>query len=301
MTTSYHEDQNGLTGNSQGSQTELNKGRITHMVEGKSTTTFDHLMNFMTTYVQHNQVDPKDLPDVFERVKSVVFDTMNDAAEAETTEEAAPRRGRRGRQTRTLVRADASDETATAAESQEALPFLAVVGTEPAKKRGRPRKDAAAETAKPVQSSDPSKQSADPSKSGYKFAHISRIPVMDPEDAIKDDTIINLIDGVEQKMLKRSLNTKYGMTPEEYRIHFNLRPDYPVTAPNYSLRRQEIMKHTIKSRAAQASEASTPVASEEAERPRRGRPPKSASAPKANEAKAVKRARRASNEESKAA
>lgn len=57
---------------------------------------------------------------------------------------------------------------------------------------------------------------------------------MKPEDAIKPNEIICLIDGQGRKMLHRHLKSKHGMTPEEYREWFNLPDDYPMTAPGYS-------------------------------------------------------------------
>jgi len=56
----------------------------------------------------------------------------------------------------------------------------------------------------------------------------------DPEDAIEDDQIRCLIDGVGRKMLTRYLRQKYGMEWDEYLEMFNLRKDYPTVAPKYS-------------------------------------------------------------------
>jgi predicted transcriptional regulator len=36
--------------------------------------------------------------------------------------------------------------------------------------------------------------------------------------------------------------TAYNMTPEEYRAKWGLRPDYPMVAPNYAQKRQELAK-----------------------------------------------------------
>ena len=41
-------------------------------------------------------------------------------------------------------------------------------------------------------------------------------------------------------MLKRHLMTAYGMTPEEYRAKWGLKPDYPMVAPSYARKRQEL-------------------------------------------------------------
>ena len=47
------------------------------------------------------------------------------------------------------------------------------------------------------------------------------------------DHIISLIDGKPYKTLRRHL-TRYGLTPEQYRERFGLKPDYPMTSQNYS-------------------------------------------------------------------
>lgn len=55
------------------------------------------------------------------------------------------------------------------------------------------------------------------------------------------DHIISLIDGKPYKMLRRHLST-HGLTPEEYRARYNLKPDYPLVAPNYSQARSNMAK-----------------------------------------------------------
>ncbi|HTV71016.1 MAG TPA: MucR family transcriptional regulator [Rhizobiaceae bacterium] len=55
------------------------------------------------------------------------------------------------------------------------------------------------------------------------------------------DHIISLIDGKPYKALRRHLTT-HGLTPEEYRARYNLRPDYPMVAASYSEQRREMAK-----------------------------------------------------------
>lgn len=55
------------------------------------------------------------------------------------------------------------------------------------------------------------------------------------------DHIISMIDGKPYKTLRRHLATN-GMTPEEYRARYNLKADYPMTAPNYSDARRAMAK-----------------------------------------------------------
>jgi predicted transcriptional regulator len=67
-------------------------------------------------------------------------------------------------------------------------------------------------------------------------------PAVPVKKSITDDYIICLEDGKKMKMLKRHLMTSYNMTPEQYREKWALSPDYPMVAPNYSLKRQRLAK-----------------------------------------------------------
>jgi len=69
-------------------------------------------------------------------------------------------------------------------------------------------------------------------------------PAVPIKESITPDFLICLEDGEKLVMLKRHLRTKYNLSPEEYRIRWNLPPDYPVVAPNYSKRRSSIAKAT---------------------------------------------------------
>ena len=60
--------------------------------------------------------------------------------------------------------------------------------------------------------------------------------------SVTDDYIVCLEDGRKLKMLKRHLMTAYGMTPEQYRAKWGLKPDYPMVAPSYSAQRQTLAK-----------------------------------------------------------
>jgi predicted transcriptional regulator len=55
------------------------------------------------------------------------------------------------------------------------------------------------------------------------------------------DHIISMIDGKPYKTLRRHLST-HGMTPEEYRERYNLKPDYPMVAESYSESRRAMAK-----------------------------------------------------------
>ena len=55
------------------------------------------------------------------------------------------------------------------------------------------------------------------------------------------DHIISLIDGKPYKTLRRHLSG-HGLTPEQYRERYHLKPDYPMVAENYSAARRAMAK-----------------------------------------------------------
>jgi len=67
-------------------------------------------------------------------------------------------------------------------------------------------------------------------------------PAVPIEDSIKPDYIVCLEDGKRLKMMKRYLRTKYNLSPEDYKKRWNLPPDYPLVAPNYAQKRQELAR-----------------------------------------------------------
>jgi len=77
---------------------------------------------------------------------------------------------------------------------------------------------------------------------GEENTSVELTPAVPIKKSITDDYIICLEDGKKLKMLKRHLMTAYGMTPEEYRAKWGLKSDYPMVAPNYAAKRQELAK-----------------------------------------------------------
>lgn len=80
------------------------------------------------------------------------------------------------------------------------------------------------------------------------------------------DHIISLIDGKPYRTLRRHLSG-HGLTAEQYRARYNLKPDYPMVAESYSEQRRAMaMKIGLgqKGRAAKAAVAEAP-----AEKPKR--------------------------------
>ena len=67
-------------------------------------------------------------------------------------------------------------------------------------------------------------------------------PAVPIRRSVTDEHIVCLEDGKELKMLKRHLKTAYDMTPDEYRAKWGLPSDYPMVAPAYARKRQELAK-----------------------------------------------------------
>ncbi|WP_294393503.1 MucR family transcriptional regulator [uncultured Sphingomonas sp.] len=67
-------------------------------------------------------------------------------------------------------------------------------------------------------------------------------PAVSIRSSVKPDHIICLEDGKKLTMLKRYLQTNYGMTPQEYRAKWKLPADYPMVAPNYAEKRRDLAK-----------------------------------------------------------
>ncbi len=80
-------------------------------------------------------------------------------------------------------------------------------------------------------------------------------PAVPVKRSVTDDYIVCLEDGRKLKMLKRHLMTSYGMTPDAYRARWGLKPDYPMVAPNYAKKRQELARLTGLGRKPQSPEA----------------------------------------------
>ena|SRR3990167_1745855 len=79
------------------------------------------------------------------------------------------------------------------------------------------------------------------SKNSFILASRSE-PAVPIEESIQPDYIVCLEDGKRMKMLKRHLKTSYNMTPDQYRERWSLPANYPMVAPNYAVKRQNIAK-----------------------------------------------------------
>jgi predicted transcriptional regulator len=56
------------------------------------------------------------------------------------------------------------------------------------------------------------------------------------------DYIVCLEDGKKLKMLKRHLQTSYGLSPDAYRAKWHLPRDYPMVASSYAALRSTLAK-----------------------------------------------------------
>ena len=71
---------------------------------------------------------------------------------------------------------------------------------------------------------------------------VAGAPAVPIRRSLTDEHIVCLEDGKKLKMLKRHLMTDHGLTPEEYRARWGLKPNYPMVAPIYSAQRQLLAK-----------------------------------------------------------
>jgi predicted transcriptional regulator len=69
-------------------------------------------------------------------------------------------------------------------------------------------------------------------------------PAVPVRRSIRDDHLICLVCGKQQKVLRRHLAIAHQLTPEAYREQFGLKPDYPMAAPSYSRQRSEMARRT---------------------------------------------------------
>ena len=73
-------------------------------------------------------------------------------------------------------------------------------------------------------------------------AAITLQPAVPVKKSVFPDFIVCLEDGQKLKMLKRHLETSYGLTPNQYRMKWRLPHDYPMVAPNYATKRSTLAR-----------------------------------------------------------
>ena len=67
-------------------------------------------------------------------------------------------------------------------------------------------------------------------------------PAVSIRKSLKDDHLICLECGKKFKSIKRHINASHGLTPDEYRTRWDLKPDYPMVAPAYAATRSNLAK-----------------------------------------------------------
>jgi predicted transcriptional regulator len=67
------------------------------------------------------------------------------------------------------------------------------------------------------------------------------VPAVPIRKSITPEFLICLDDGRKFKSLKRHL-ASLGLTPDKYRLKWNLPSDYPMVAPNYAAKRSALAK-----------------------------------------------------------
>jgi predicted transcriptional regulator len=71
---------------------------------------------------------------------------------------------------------------------------------------------------------------------------VCRRPAVPVDESITEDYLVCLNDGQKVRALKRYLQRKYAMSPEQYRKMWGLPKEYPMVAPSYSALRSKIAK-----------------------------------------------------------
>jgi predicted transcriptional regulator len=80
---------------------------------------------------------------------------------------------------------------------------------------------------------------------------MQRVPAVPADQSVTRDHIVCLDDGCQLKTLKRHIRCKHSLSPDEYRVRWNLPSNYPMVAPSYSNLRSSIAKR----KAARAGES----------------------------------------------
>ena len=109
-----------------------------------------------------------------------------------------------------------------------------------------------------------------------------RKPAVSARQSVHPDYVVCMDCGWKGSVLRRHLTAAHGLTSDEYRARWHLKPDHPVTAPGYSERRSTMAKQNGLGRG--RTEFAETMAMPETEaaaqpRPKRQRPPKSAATP----------------------
>jgi len=95
------------------------------------------------------------------------------------------------------------------------------------------------------------------------------VPAVSVRRSVQRDVVICLDCGWKGKMLRRHLNTRHGLSAEQYLRRWNLGSEHPLTAPSYSEQRSTLAKELGLGRGGRQRRSSS---ANTAPRARRGRP-----------------------------
>jgi len=73
---------------------------------------------------------------------------------------------------------------------------------------------------------------------------VGRQPAIDPGKSVYHDHLVCLEDGKSFRTLTRHLQTVHGLTPEQYRLKWNLPPNYPMNSVDYANTRSTLAKRS---------------------------------------------------------
>jgi predicted transcriptional regulator len=71
-----------------------------------------------------------------------------------------------------------------------------------------------------------------------------REPAIDPKKSVHRDHLVCLEDGKRFRTLTRHLQTVHGLRPEQYRLKWNLPPNYPMNSADYADTRSALAKRS---------------------------------------------------------
>ena len=88
-------------------------------------------------------------------------------------------------------------------------------------------------------------------------------PAVSVRRSVRHDYVVCLDCGYRAQMLRRHISSRHGLSGDEYRRRWGLRPDHPLTAPAYSEHRSTLAKQLGLGRKPNAGV--TPAAAERSE------------------------------------
>jgi predicted transcriptional regulator len=98
-----------------------------------------------------------------------------------------------------------------------------------------------------------------------------RVPAVSVRRSVRPDYIICIECGYKGKMLKKHLQSKHGLSADQYKIRWKLPSDHPTTAPNYSEHRSQLAKSFGLGRAPKQPQLPAAVPETASEKPARRR------------------------------